>query len=107
MRYSLLLAALLASGFAVAQAPSDRPPDLVPVPDGAPTDDDAPAVTIKPTSEGVVEEYRSAGRLYMLKIIPKVGRPYYLVDPRGDGNFVHYDSHESGFSPPMWVIKEF
>jgi len=55
----------------------------------------------------MVEEYRIRGRLYMLKITPRVGRPYYLIDPRGDGNFVHHDMIESGFHPPMWVIKEF
>jgi len=107
MRYPLLLAALFASGFAIAQAPLEQPPDLVPVPDGAPTEDDVPAITIKPSGAGMVEEYRIRGRLYMLKIIPKVGRPYFLVDPRGDGNFVHHDMIESGFHPPMWVITEF
>jgi len=107
MRYPVLIAALLASGFAIAQAPSDQPPDLVPVPDGAPSEEDAPEITIKPSGEGQVEEYRVRGKLYMLKITPRVGKPYYLIDPRGDGHFVQYDSHESGFRPPMWVIKEF
>ena len=107
MRYPLLVAALLVSGLAIAQAPLDQPPDLVPVPDGAPTEDDVPAITIKPSGEGMVEEYRIRGKLYMLKITPRVGRPYYLIDPRGDGNFVHRDMIESGFHPPMWVIKEF
>lgn len=107
MRYPLLLAALFVSGLAIAQAQLEEPPDLVPVPDGAPTKDDAPAITIKPSGEGMVEEYRIRGKLYMLKIIPKIGKPYYLIDPRGDGHFVHYDMHESGFRPPMWVITEF
>ena len=66
-----------------------------------------PEITIKPSGGGMVEEYRIRGRLYMLKITPRVGRPYYLIDPRGDGNFVHHDMIESGFHPPMWVIKEF
>src|SRR4030042_971893 len=49
MRYSVLLLTLLLSGLAVAASPSDRPPNLKPVPDGAPGPDDAPPVTIRPS----------------------------------------------------------
>lgn len=107
MRYPVLLLTLLLSGLAVAAAPSDRPPDLKPVPDGAPGSDDAPAVTIKPSSTGRVVEYRVNGKLYMLKVIPKFGKPYYLVDQRGDGQFARQEGLDSGLRPPMWVIKEF
>jgi len=107
MRYSALLLTLLLSGLAVAATPSDRPPGLKPVPDGAPGPDDAPSVTIKPSSPGRVVEYRANGRLYMLKVIPKYGKPYYLVDQKGDGQFARQDSLDSGMRPPMWVIKEF
>jgi len=101
MRYPVLLLTLLLSGLAVAATPSDRPPGLNPGPD------DAPAVTIKPSSPGRVVEYRANGRLYMLKVIPKYGKPYYLVDQKGDGQFARQDSLDSGMRPPMWVIKEF
>ena len=106
MRTSFLLLTLMLSSFAVMAQPSDRPPVLQPVPDGAPGDD-APAVTIKPSSQGRVIEYRANGKLYMLKVIPKVGKPYYLVDQKGDGQFARQDSLDSGLRPPMWVIKEF
>jgi hypothetical protein len=107
MRYPVLLLALLLSGVAAADTPSDRPPQLEPVPDGAPGPDDAPPVTIKPSSQGRVVEYRANGRLYMLKVIPRVGKPYYLIDQKGDGQFARQDSLDSGMRPPMWVIKEF
>ena len=107
MRIPVLLLTLMLSGLAVAAAPSDRPPELKPVPDGAPGPDDAPAVTIKPSSPGRVVEYRANGRLYMLKVIPKVGKPYYLIDQKGDGQFARRDTLGSGVQPPMWVIKEF
>jgi hypothetical protein len=107
MRHALSFAILLASAAAFAQAPSDAPPEMAPVPEGAPADEETPAITIKPSGEGMVEEYRIRGRLYMLKVIPRVGRPYFLVDPNGDGHFVHRDMLDSGFRPPMWVIKEF
>lgn len=106
MRYALVLLTLLFSGVA-AGAPDDRPPDLQPVPDGPPGADDAPAVTIKPSSQGRVVEYRVNGKLYMLKVIPKVGKPYYLIDQKGDGQFARQDSLDSGMRPPMWVVKEF
>lgn len=107
MRYSVLLLTLLMSGLVAAAPPSDRPPDLQPVPDGAPGADDAPAVTITPSSQGRVVEYRANGKLYMLKVIPRVGKPYYLIDSKGDGQFARQDSLDSGMRPPMWVVKEF
>ncbi|MHB1352138.1 MAG: DUF2782 domain-containing protein [Thiobacillus sp.] len=107
MRYPVLLLTLVLCGAAVAAAPDDRPPELAPVPDGPPGPGDAPEVTIKPSAQGRVVEYRANGRLYMLKVIPKVGKPYYLVDQKGDGQFARQDSLDSGMRPPMWVIKEF
>lgn len=107
MRYPVLLSVLLLSGLAHAAPPSDRPPELQPVPDGAPGVNDAPPVTIKPGAQGRVVEYRANGKLYMLKVIPRVGKPYYLVDHKGDGQFARQDSLDSGMRPPMWVVKEF
>ncbi len=65
-----------------------------------------PEVTITTKGEDRHEEYRAAGRLYMVKVIPKKGRPYYLVDREGRGEFVHSDLMPNT-SPPMWVIKRF
>ncbi|MHB1085112.1 MAG: DUF2782 domain-containing protein [Thiobacillus sp.] len=107
MRYAVLLLTLMLSGLAVAAAPSDHPPGLTPVPDGVPGSGDEPSVTIKPSSQGRVVEYRANGRLYMLKVIPKVGKPYYLIDSKGDGQFARQDTLGSGMRPPMWVVKEF
>ena len=107
MRYPVLLLTLMLSGLAVAAPPSDRPPELAPVPDGSPGPDDAPAVTIKESSQGQVVEYRANGKLFMLKVTPKVGRPYYLVDRIGDGHFVWQGDLGTNQQPPMWVLKEF
>jgi len=65
-----------------------------------------PEITITTKGEDRHEEYRVAGRLYMIKVIPKKGRPYYLVDREGRGEFVHSDLMP-GVSPPLWVIKRF
>jgi hypothetical protein len=101
------LLVLLVSGSAQAASPPGPPPDLKPVPDGAPGADEGPGVTIRPSARGSVEEYRVNGRIYMLKITPRVGKPYYFIDTKGDGQFIYRGSLDEGFRPPMWVIKEF
>ena len=106
MRYPVLFLTLLLSGPALAAAPSDQPPELTPVPDGPPGADDTPTVTIKSTNEGTVEEFRSGGQVYMLKVTPKIGKPYYLVDPSGNGRFNRMETLP-GLQPPQWVIKDF
>lgn len=45
-----------------------------------------PQVTITRHGKAAVEEYRVNGRLYMIKITPSKGLPYYLVDSDGDGS---------------------
>jgi hypothetical protein len=45
-----------------------------------------PEVTIKKRGKEVVEEYRINGQLYMIKITPSKGLPYYLVDSDRDGS---------------------
>lgn len=68
---------------------------------------DEPEVTIIRQTEQTVEEYRAGGKLYMIKITPKHGKPYYLVDDRGDGKFVRQESLDSGLRVPRWVIRSF
>ncbi|MBI3480666.1 MAG: DUF2782 domain-containing protein [Nitrosomonadales bacterium] len=106
-----LLALMLLCGISVcAFAAKPVPDNLEPLPappamDEAP--DDAPAVTITKQTEQIVEEYRVGGRLYMIKITPKSGAPYYLVDDQGDGKFSRQESLDSGFRPPRWIIRRF
>jgi hypothetical protein len=68
---------------------------------------DAPQVTITKQSEQTVEEYRANGKLYMIKITPKHGVPYYLVDDRGDGKFARQEGLDSGLRVPRWVLFRF
>lgn len=107
---ALLLAAALS---AAAQTASQRPP-LQPVPEPPPPPpgyelDPAlePQVTILKRGTDTIEEFRIAGRLYMIKVTPASGVPYYLVDERGDGNFARQDNFTPFIRPPMWVIMEF
>ena len=109
-----LLSFLLLSGFSItAFAQKPVPANLEPLPppppfeaaDGAP--DSEPQVTITKQTEQTVEEYRVGGKLYMIKITPKTGAPYYLVDDRGDGKFARQESLDSGLRPPRWIIHRF
>ncbi len=44
-------------------------------------------VTILKQKERTIEEYRVNGKLLQVKIIPKHGYPYYLIDTDGNGSF--------------------
>jgi hypothetical protein len=83
---------------------ADAPP---PLPMAADDAIDEPQVTIIKQTEQTVEEFRANGVLYMIKITPKHGVPYYLVDDRGDGKFARQESLDSGFRVPRWIIKRF
>jgi hypothetical protein len=110
----LLLAVLFAFACAAnAQSPA-RPPNLQPVPEPPPPPpgmelDPAlePQVTILKRGIDTVEEYRIGGRLYMIKVIPPTGKPYFLIDQRGDGTFTRQESFDFGLRVPMWVIHSF
>lgn len=92
MKRFFLLLAFICLTVPVCQAQSDEedfddeaplPPDL-PAPIGS-EDTIEPDVTIIRTEKELIEEYRLNGLLYMIKITPKVGKPYYLIDQDGDG----------------------
>ena len=66
-----------------------------------------PDITIITRQDETIIEYRVAGRLQAIKIIPKNDAfpPYYLVDIDGDG---HMETHESNLAPDvlvnMWTL---
>ncbi|TXF13827.1 DUF2782 domain-containing protein [Pelomicrobium methylotrophicum] len=66
-----------------------------------------PQVTIIQRGEEKIEEFRINGRLYMIKVTPRNGPPYYLIDYHGNGDFIRRDGPDPGFSPPLWVIHRF
>jgi len=81
------------------QAPDPGPPPEI-------SDDQSleQQVTIVKHDTNTVEEYRVNGRLYMMKVTPKGGVPYYLIDETGDGTLIQHDSLDTGIRPPMWVV---
>jgi len=58
-----------------------------------------------PVQEGdKVEETRDGGRVIMLKVTPPNGKPYYLIDTTGNGNWMRRDSLDDGTRVPMWRV---
>lgn len=110
MRLRLLLPLLLIPSLSWAQE-TPTPAGLEPIPDGPPetgreTNVPAPEITIRQRGDrGSIEEYRAGGVLYMIKVVPAKGAPYYLVDTDGDGNLeTRYSDLENGMLIPAWVL---
>jgi hypothetical protein len=113
---------------AIAQSPGERPlpaqtpaakpkpadrklqpiPEPPPPPPGFELDPSLePQVTIQRRGTETREEFRIRGRLYMVKVTPAHGVPYYLIDENGRGDFTRQDSYDTGTRVPMWVIHTF
>lgn len=82
-----------------------EPPDIPPaIESGEPIE---PEVTIIKKQDATVYEHRINGRLYMVKIVPLIGKPYYLVDQDGDGSLeTRVNDIYSNINVPQWVIFE-
>ena len=64
-----------------------------------------PEVTIIQKRDAIHEEYRLNGRLYMIKVIPAIGPPYYYVDRDGDGLMeTRMNDRAWEVKIPQWVI---
>ena len=111
---SIVAVVVLAVALPVAAQTRSKPANLQPIPEPPPPPpgyelDPAlePQVTIIKRGTDTVEEYRVSGRLYMIKVTPSHGVPYYMVDRQGDGKFVRDDTLGPAVRPPMWVIFSF
>jgi hypothetical protein len=64
-------------------------------------------VSKREEGDQTVEEYKVNGKLFMTRVTPKHGRPYVMIDHRGDGTFTRMDTLDPGMRVPQWVIFEF
>ena len=104
----LLLAALALNVAAQTQPPKLEPiPEPPPPPPGSLNEALEPQVTITRRGEDKVEEFRISGKLYMMKVTPPHGRPYYLIDQLGDGSWARQDGVGTRLRVPQWVIGTF
>ena len=114
MRRLIILSFIIFPLFAYAV--DDKPPKLEPVPGVDVPEPPLPVesgetlqpdITIIRKGENLIQEYRRGGRLYMIKVIPDVGPPYYFIDTNGDG---HLDVRGNDLDRPsrinMWKILE-
>ena len=68
----------------------------------------APDVTTREEGGQVIQEYRVKNKLYMQRVTPRHGRPYVLVDNKGDGTFSRLEQTlDQQVRVPQWVLLEF
>ena len=64
-----------------------------------------PEVTIKEQHNRRVEEYRRNNNLYMVKVTPFHGKPYYLVDDDGSGDMeMRRNAEGMDNRVPQWTL---
>jgi len=67
--------------------------------------DGEPEITITRSQTEIIEEYRANGKLYMIKITPKKGFSYFLVDTDGDGSLDSRQNElDEGLLIPKWTL---
>lgn len=96
------------------QPAAPQPPGLIEVPDDdgavpliSPQGVDEPEIRIRTEGDTTVEEYSRDGRIYMIKVTPRLGPPYYLIDNTGDGRFLRHDGPLPMTAPAQWRIYQF
>lgn len=99
-----------ASAFAQAQPRLEPLPDIPPPPrlstSPLPDDPESPTVTIREEEGMKVEEFRSQGRIYAIRVTPKVGKPYMLIDPDGKSTLTTTGEIGNGIRPAQWTLFE-
>jgi hypothetical protein len=107
-RLSLFI--LLLSYYLPNAMAEDATPAIVPEPPELPEqivsgENMKPDITIIRKQKETLTEYSVNGQVYMVKITPKSGPAYYLIDTDGDGNLEerHY-ALEDGMNVPQWLL---
>lgn len=106
----LLLSGLSVHSFAADTSKADGRELLEEVPpppkviEGEPMEE--PQVTIRKKGTETIEEYRLNGKLYMMKVTPEGGAPYYLHKNDPEGPWIN-DGPNPPLSVPHWTIFRF
>jgi hypothetical protein len=109
LRFVALFAACLGGGQAVLAAEDAPPPPQnvegpagpPPVTSGTPLE---PEVRIVETPRETVYEYRRNGRLFMVRVQPRVGPPYHFVDYDGDGSLDYRPGEPVLDNVNQWIL---
>ena len=101
-RFALIaLSSLLGTAAFAQSAPVPEAPPIPPVYQGETIE---PEVTILETDRGILYEYRVNGQLYMVRVQPPVGPPYYLLDTDGDGQLDVRQDRIWNTAIPQWLL---
>ncbi|MEM1081412.1 MAG: DUF2782 domain-containing protein [Pseudomonadota bacterium] len=99
----------ISSQWVWAQSEAPPPPPIrEPLPPKvvAPEDTLDQEVVIRQEEGRTVEEYRRGGQVHMVRIVPAIGQPYYLLDTTGDGLLdMKHDTFEP-VKPVYWRLIE-
>jgi len=109
--------AILLPGLALAQEQLDnsleRPPEIPPedaeqpLPPKVQDEQLEPTVTIRDEEGKRIEEYSRNGQVYMVKVTPENGIPYYYIDTDGDGRLETAPTKDlEQVRPVYWKVKE-
>jgi hypothetical protein len=102
---AITVSLLLLCTMARAKEPVDTSPPVAPSEKEEETLQ--PEVKIIQREDKIIEEYRVNGRLYKIKVTPKAGPPYFLIDSTGNGSFqaVPFSTGpEPALMIPQWVL---
>jgi hypothetical protein len=110
----LLGLALLLPLSLAAQDELERPPEIppegaaeAPLPPKVQDEQVEPTVTIRDEEGKRIEEYSRNGQVYMVKVTPEKGVPYYYIDSDGDGQLETSPTHDlEQVKPVYWKVKE-
>lgn len=116
---SVLAAFVLVLGISAvtawAQDDLEKPPPIppegaegIPIPPKVEGELPEPTVTIRDEEDRRIEEYRLNGRVYMVKVTPTGGIPYYYIDTDGDGQ-LELDTDQQALNPVQpvhWKVLE-
>lgn len=80
----------------------DIPPPIISNEENA----DEPQITIIKKKGETIEEYRIGGQLYMMKVTPAHGVPYYMHKEDQDGGWL-MDGPNQPLSIPKWTLFRF
>ncbi len=100
---------LVLSSLSIQAAPVQLEPVPVILPPPGMVQDPSlePQITILQRGPDRVEEFRVRGKLYMVRVTPPHGTPYYLLDPMGNGQFQRMNEITPNLLVPLWVLFSF
>ncbi len=99
-----IVLAVLAAATASARDGEDQRAKLPPPPQVKQGEVIEPEVTIIEKKDRTVEQYSVNGRVYMIKVTPSAGPPYYLYDLDGDGRMDVRQDSPMDIGIPQWVL---